>query len=113
MVDMFCCTSPSLLMNQIQIANSRLSVSILFKERRFSDQFVSCRDSVIARASDISGPRFFELGSAKLEQADIRARALLGIKIRLDLCHRFHKVKVQTESIGSSLDLFNWRSDRN
>ena len=79
---MFCCASPSLLMNQIQIANGRLPVSILFKERPLRDQFVSCRNSVIARASNVSGPIFFELGSAKLEQADIRARASLGIKIR-------------------------------
>jgi hypothetical protein len=102
MADMFCCALPSLLMNQIQIAKSRLPVSILFKERRLSEQFVSCRNSVIARASNTSGPIFSELGSAELEQADIRARALLGIKIRLDFGHRLHKARVQTECIGSS-----------
>ena len=80
---MFCCTSPSLLMNQIQIADSRHFISIEFKERRLSGQFVSCRNSVIARAGNISGPIFSELGSAELEQADIRTRALLGIKIRI------------------------------
>src|SRR5580700_2360666 len=113
MVDMFCCASPSLLMNQIQIADSRHFISIEFKERRLSGQFVGCRNSVIARASNIPGPIFSELGSAELEQADIRARALLGIKIRLDFGHRLHKAKVQIECIRSSLDLFNWRSDRN
>ena len=110
---MFCCASPSLLINQIQITNSRLSVSIQFKELRLSDQFVSSCNRVIARASNISRPIFSELGSAELEQADIRARALLGIKIGLDFGYRLHKAKVQTERLGSSLDLFNWRSDRN
>src|SRR6476619_3201142 len=100
MVDMFCCASPSLLMNQIQIADSRHFISIEFKERRLSGQFVSCRNSVIARAGNISGPILSELGSAELEQADIRAGALLWIKIRLDFCHRFHKTKIQTEYIG-------------
>jgi hypothetical protein len=72
-------------MNQVQIANSRLSVSIQFKELRLGDQFVSCCNGVIARTSNISGPIFSELGSAELEQADKGARALLGIKIRLEL----------------------------
>jgi hypothetical protein len=102
-----------LLMNQIQIANSRLSVSIQFKEFRLSDQFVSCRNGVIARVSNISGPIFSELGSTELEQADIGARALLRIKIRLDFGYRLHKARVQTERIGSSLDLFNRRSHWN
>ena len=77
---MFCCAPPPLLMNQIQVAKSRLPVSIQFKERRLSYQFVGCRNSVIARASNIPGPIFCELGSAELEQADIRARACLGSK---------------------------------
>src|SRR6516162_2922513 len=113
MADMLCCTSPSLLMNQIQIADSRLSVSVQFKERRLSDQFVSCRNSVITRAGNISRAIFSELGSAELEQADIRTRTLLGIKVRLDFGDRLHKARVQTECIGSSLDFFNRRSDRN
>ena len=79
---MFCCALPSLLMNQIQIAKGRLPVSIQFEERRLSDQFVGCRNSVITRASNIPRPIFSELVSVELEQADIRARALLGIKIR-------------------------------
>ena len=100
-------------MNQIQIADSRHFVSIEFKERRLCGQFVGCRKSVIARAGNISGPIFSELGSAELEQADIRARALLGIKIRFDFGHRHHKAEVQTEYVGSSFNFFNWRSDRN
>ena len=51
---MFCCGSPSLLMNQIQIADSRHFISIEFKERRLSSQFVSCRNSIIARAGNIT-----------------------------------------------------------
>ena len=110
---MFRCASPSLLMNQIEIANSRLSVGIQFEELRLSDQFVSCCNGVIARVSNISGPIFSELGSAELEQAGIRPRASLGIKITLDFGYRLHKARVQTKCIGSSLNLFDWRSDRN
>src|SRR5690348_17060991 len=109
---MLCCASPSLLMNQIQIANSRRSVSVLFKEHRLSVQFVGSRNSVIARAGNIPRAIFLELGSAELEQADVRTRSSLGIKIRLDFGHCLHKAGVQTECIGSSPDLFNWRSDR-
>ena len=100
-------------MNQIQIADTRRFTGVEFEERGLNGQFVSCRNSVIARAGNIAGPIFSELGSAELEQADIRTRALLGIKIRFDFGHRHHKAEVQTEYIGSSLDLFNWRSDRN
>src|ERR1700739_1340999 len=67
MADMFGRASPSLLMNQIEVADGRLSVSILFKERRLGDQFVSGRYSVIARVGNISGAIFLEFGPAELE----------------------------------------------
>jgi hypothetical protein len=35
------------------------------------------------------------------------------IVLELDFGHRLHKANVQIECIRSSLDLFNWRSDRN
>src|ERR1700733_628719 len=113
MAHMFCCASPSLLMNQIQIANSRLSVRILFKESRLSDQFASCRHGVIPWVGNISGAIFSELGSAELEQADVRPCALPGIEIRLDFRHRLHEAGVQAECVGNSLDFLNRRSDRN
>src|ERR1700694_6332913 len=105
MADMFCCPLPSLLMNQIEVTESRFPVSIQLKERSLCDKFVSCSNSVVPRASNISRSIFSKLISIELEQTDVRARTLLGIKIGLDFGHRFHKAKVQTERIGGSLDL--------
>src|ERR1700726_393362 len=107
MANVFCGPLPSLLMNQVEVAESRVLVGIQFEERSLSDKFVSCGNSIVARTSNISGSIFSELISIELKQTDVRARALLGIKIGLDFGHRFHKAKVQTESIGGSLNLLH------
>src|SRR6185437_224571 len=72
-----------------------------------------CRNSVIAGAGDVSRAVLPELRSAKLKQADVRTGALFWVKIRLDFCHSFHEASIQTDCISNSLDLLNWRADRN
>ena len=42
---------------------------------------------------------------AQLEQADIRPGALLGVETGFDPGNRFHESEIQTESVGSALDL--------
>ena len=74
---------------------------------------VGCRKSVIAGACDISRAVLPEFRSAKLKQAEVRTGALLWVKIELDFCHSFHKAGIQTDRIRNSLDLLNWRADRN
>ena len=38
--------------------------------------------------------------------------ALLGVETGLDPGNRFHEIEIQTESVGSALDLLDRRSDR-
>jgi hypothetical protein len=37
---------------------------------------------------------------------------LLGVETGLDPGNRFHEIEIQTESVGSTLDLLDRRSDR-
>src|SRR5947209_14050226 len=60
----------------------------------------------------LAGSEFVELVFAQLEQANIRPGALLGVETGLDPGNRFHEIEIQTESVGSALDLLDRRSDR-
>src|SRR5262249_55019260 len=66
---------------------------------------------IVARITNLPGAEFVELVFAQLEQADIRPGALLGVETGLDLGNRLHESEIQAESVGSALDLLDWRSD--
>ena len=49
LVDVLCGSLPSLLMNQIKVAERPFLVSIQFKKHSFSREFVGRRDGIVAR----------------------------------------------------------------
>src|ERR1700738_2502376 len=67
LVDVFCGSLPSLLVNQIKIAERRFLVSIQFKKHSFSREFVGRRDGIVARISNISRSVSCELLPAELK----------------------------------------------
>ena len=82
------------------------------EQNAFGNDLVGCRNGIVAGIENVSGAEFVELVFAQLEQTDIRPGALLGVETGLDLGHRFHEIEIQTESVGSALDLLDRRSDR-
>ena len=67
LANVFCGSSPALLMNQIKIAERRLLVRIRLKKFSFSRKFVGRRYGIIARVGDVSRSVCFELMSVELK----------------------------------------------
>ena len=109
---MFCGSLPSLLINQVEVAKSRLLVRLPFKEPSLGCKLVRGRNGIVAGAGNVSRSVFGKLIFAELKEADIRTGALLGIKIGFDLGNRFHKVEIKTENVSRTLDLLKGRSNR-
>jgi hypothetical protein len=113
MADVFGCALPPLLMNEIEVAIGGVLVGIPLKLRSLVDKFVGRGNGVVARVEDVSGSISGEFVMAELEQADIRAGALPGIKVGLNFGNRLHKVVVEAERGGRSFNLLKRRADRN
>src|SRR5215470_18487710 len=64
--DVLCGSLPSLLMNQVQVAERRLLAGFVFKEKRLGGKFEGAGDSIVAGIGD--GPRTvsFEFKFAEL-----------------------------------------------
>jgi len=92
-------------MDQVEIAQGRLPVCHPLEQNAFGNDLVGRRNRIVARIKNLPGTKFAELIFAQLEQADIRSGALLGVETGLDLGNRFHEIEIQTESVGSALDL--------
>src|SRR5262249_38611681 len=103
---------PALLMDQVKIAQGRLPVRHQLEQNAFGNELVGGRNGIVAGIKNLPGAEFVELVFAQLEQADLRPGALLRVEIGLDLGNRFQEIEIQTESVGSTLDLLNRRSDR-
>ena len=71
---------PSLLMNQVEIVESRFPAYVSFKQRRLAEKFVAGRNRIVAGIGNVSGAIFGELVIAQLEQPDVRSRTRLGIE---------------------------------
>ena len=71
----------SLLMHQVDIAQSSLLMRIQFKEFCLDGKLVSSSDSIVARIGNIARSIFFEFAFTELEQTNIRPGSLLGVKI--------------------------------
>ena len=112
MGDVFGGSLPSLLVDQVEIAECRFLVGVHFEQCRLGDKFVGGGNGVVAGTGNLSRSVFGELVVIELEQADIRAGALLRIKVGFDLGNRSHKTEIQAERIGRALDLLDRRSDR-
>src|ERR1700730_13588191 len=113
MVDVFCRSLNSLLMHQVDIAQSSLLMRIQFKEFCLNGKLVSSSNSIVARISNITRSIFFEFAFTELEQTNIRSGSLLRIKIRFDFRNGFHKNKIQPEGIGYAFNLLNRGPNRN
>src|SRR5258705_4379238 len=103
---------PALLMDQIKISQGRLLLRHPLEQNAFGNDLVGCRNGIVAGIKNLPGAEFVELVFAQLEQADIRPGVLLGVETGLDPGNRFHEIEIQTESVGSALDLLDRRSDR-
>src|SRR5712672_1538441 len=103
---------PALLMDQVKIAQGRLPVRHPLEQNAFGNDLVGRRNGIVAGTTNLPGAEFAELVFAQLEQADIRSGALLGVETGLDLGNRFHEIEIQTEGVGSALDLLDRRSER-
>ena len=82
------------------------------EQNAFGDDLVGRCNGIVARISNLPRAEFVELILAQLEQANLRSGALLGVETGLDLGNRLHEIEIQTESVGSALDLLDRRSDR-
>ena len=58
---------PALLMDQVKIAQGRLSVRDPLEQNAFGDDLVGCRNGIIAGIENVSGAEFAELVFAQLE----------------------------------------------
>src|SRR3954454_2765398 len=103
---------PALLMDQVEIAEVRLAVRDPLEQDAFGDDLVGGRNGVVPGIANLPKAEFAELIFAQLEQADIRPCALIGVETGFDFGNRFHEVGIETESVGSALDLVDRRSDR-
>src|SRR5712672_3031918 len=103
---------PALLMDQVKIAQGGLLMRHPLEQNAFGNDLVGRRNGIVAGTTNLPGAEFAELIFAQLKQADIRSGALLGVETGLDLGNRFHEIEVETESVGSALDLLDRRSDR-
>ena len=54
MADVFCGPPPSLLMNQVEIIESRFFAGVELKEQRFRGKFVSTCNSIVAGIGNFS-----------------------------------------------------------
>ena len=54
MADVFCGPLPSLLMNQVQITESRFFAGPEFKEQGLRGKFVSAGNGIVARVGNVS-----------------------------------------------------------
>src|SRR4029078_327070 len=102
---------PALLMDQVKITQGRLLLRHPLEQNAFVNDLVGCRNGIVAGIKNLPGAEFVELVLAQLKQADIRPRALLGVETGLDPGNRFHEIEIQTESVGSTLDLLAQSSD--
>src|SRR4029077_16877472 len=91
-------------MDQVEIAERRLPVCVQFKKRSLGDEFVGCRDGIVAGTGNLSRSIFCELVFANLK-TNIRPGALLWVKIRFDFGNGSHEAKIQPESIRCTLNL--------
>ena len=90
MTNVFRGSLPSLLVDQVEIAERRLLVCVQFKKRSLGDKFIGCRDGIVAGAGNLSRSIFCELVLANLKQTNIRPGALLWVKIGFDLGNGSH-----------------------
>src|SRR5215468_3772197 len=67
MADVLCGPLPSLLMDQIQITESRLSAGLVLKKERLRGKLVGAGNRIVARISNISCSVSFELIFTELE----------------------------------------------
>src|SRR5262249_6614273 len=112
LVDVLGSAFPALLVDQVKIAQGRLLVRHPLEQNAFGNDLVGRRNGIVAGIENLAGAEFVDLLFARLEEADIRAGALLGVETGLDLGNRLHEIEIQTESVGSALDLLDRRSDR-
>jgi hypothetical protein len=67
MIDVFLCAPRSLLMDQVQVAESCLFMGIQFEQYSLSSELVGGGNSVVARIENVAGPILRELVFAQLE----------------------------------------------
>ena len=99
-------------MDQVEIAQVRLPVRHPLEQNAFGNDLVGGRNGIVAGTANLPEAEFAELIFAQLEQADIGPGALIGVETGFDLGNRFHEIEIETESVGSALDLLDRRSDR-
>src|SRR5262249_36188872 len=99
-------------MDQVKIAQVRLPARDPLEQDAFGNDLVGGRNGIVARTANLPGTEFAELVFAQLKQTDIGAGALIGVETGLDLGNRFHVIGIETERVGSALDLLDRRSDR-
>src|SRR5947207_1213152 len=92
-----------LLVNEVPVVKGRLPVSEHLKQDIFGHHLQGSSDSVVARNKNVTGSVLIEFILAELEQANIRAGALLGVEARLDLCNRLHESEVRSQYVCDPL----------
>src|SRR5689334_15604861 len=100
-------------MDQVKITHVRRPVRDPPELDAFGHDFVGGRNGVVPWIANLPEAELPELILAQLKQADIRSGALIRVETGFDLGNRHHEIEIETKRVGSALDLFGGRSDRN
>ena len=108
---MFGSAFPTLLMDQVKIAQGRLLVRHPLEQNAFGNDLVGRRNGIVAGIEICPEPNLLN-SICSVGTGRYTTSTLLGVETGFDPGNRFHEIEIQTESVGSALDLLDRRSDR-